>query len=682
MQLCLSKDSRELLENGTGEGGRNATGAKLARDLIGTATELQTMSVRFVNDPRQLFDQYCARCSPPIERSEADSIWNSAEKSGPGASLSNDKIQTCIEAWQQRPNSGAKGSPKPQSNVVPMVRGEVAVDDFTKSEEYRSDFEHYQDEESRLAALAEARYSTKSEQYWLGHSKVYIACGGQTRSNIRNAWMAQAAMIGQMLAALSPRRIRILPCDDDVLPQVAMAWIIMEGAKGAGKSPLFFACMAIMNALFAIERSRNLEVEATKRLIKKLETDGNLPDDIIIEPHLWNSKPEIQIGNFSQASLRDALAAGEYWPSISKKMFEAGLSTQKLQSASFMLFNREAVSMFEDLGAFNQSETGVKAFLAGCWASELTKEVKRTSSVRLNPEDAGVGMLVAVQEGTLGNILAGEVRRKRGAVDTGFGSRFMPVHIHNTAKSTVKEFKQRDYNKAKAVVEDLQPLVLQLAALLNQIDQYVQCDQDATIYYRDTWVPWVNSRKPDWSTEWLAGYDAKLSQNVFRMAWLFRCNEMLDALAEGTTPQVIITLTAMARAIEYVQCAEAVVMYELAVLAKNQTLYEKAKDAEKQQSLIMSKFYVTLTSPDLAHQWVKTQRDAGVSTFRALTKKINGKTRATLKTNGVDVNIVLKPIWDGLEFAPTATENGVGGSVDGDDVDYSVTITYDAETAA
>jgi hypothetical protein len=165
-------------------------------------------------------------------------------------------MEVCIAAWQkrqQRPANGTKGSPNVQSNVVPMVRGEVAAEDFTQSEEYRSDYEHFRDEEARLEALAEARYTTKPEQFWLGHSKTYNACGGQIRPNIRNGWMAQAAIIGTALASLTPRRVRIMPCDADVLAQIALAWVIIEGAKSAGKSPVFFACMAFLNGLAAIE---------------------------------------------------------------------------------------------------------------------------------------------------------------------------------------------------------------------------------------------------------------------------------------------------------------------------------------------------------------------------------------------------------------------------------------------
>lgn len=111
--VCTAPSTRKAVSDGVGEGGRNDAGAKIARDLIGAAAALQDMGQRYEGDPRQLFDQFCCHCSPPIDGKEADQIWASAEKSQPGASLTDDKIKSCIAAWQkrqQRPSS--KGQPK------------------------------------------------------------------------------------------------------------------------------------------------------------------------------------------------------------------------------------------------------------------------------------------------------------------------------------------------------------------------------------------------------------------------------------------------------------------------------------------------------------------------------------------------------------------------------------------
>jgi hypothetical protein len=117
---CLSKGDRDLIDNGIGEGGRNASGAKLARNLIGTANRLQHLGHRFEGDPRQVFDDYCSHCSPPLDTREAEVIWKSASNDNPTATLTDDAIENCIKAWQK--NQGVKNhqtqSPI-KNNVVP-----------------------------------------------------------------------------------------------------------------------------------------------------------------------------------------------------------------------------------------------------------------------------------------------------------------------------------------------------------------------------------------------------------------------------------------------------------------------------------------------------------------------------------------------------------------------------------
>ena len=59
LEDCLAKSSRNLL-NGISEGGRNEAGAKLARDLIGTANYLRTIGQQFDGDPRQFLEDFTA----------------------------------------------------------------------------------------------------------------------------------------------------------------------------------------------------------------------------------------------------------------------------------------------------------------------------------------------------------------------------------------------------------------------------------------------------------------------------------------------------------------------------------------------------------------------------------------------------------------------------------------------
>ena len=95
----MSKESRALLESGVSQGGRNTQGAKLARDLIGTASHLQGIGQRFEGDARRFLDDYAARCNPPLPDKEVEAIWRSAEKDRPGPSCKPEGVEACIRGW-------------------------------------------------------------------------------------------------------------------------------------------------------------------------------------------------------------------------------------------------------------------------------------------------------------------------------------------------------------------------------------------------------------------------------------------------------------------------------------------------------------------------------------------------------------------------------------------------------
>ncbi|MBD2016161.1 DUF3987 domain-containing protein [Microcoleus sp. FACHB-53] len=95
----LTKDDRALIDQGAGQGSRNDSGAKLARNLLGTAERLKYLGIRFSDDPRHLFHDYCYRCTPSLSTSEADTIWKTAQKDNPTSSLSDDALENCAKAW-------------------------------------------------------------------------------------------------------------------------------------------------------------------------------------------------------------------------------------------------------------------------------------------------------------------------------------------------------------------------------------------------------------------------------------------------------------------------------------------------------------------------------------------------------------------------------------------------------
>ncbi len=99
LEVCLSKESRTLLASGISVGGRNNGGAKLARDLIGTANYLQTIWQQSSGNPRQLLDEYASRCTPPLPAKEVEAIWKSAEKDRPSPSCKPEGVDSCIKGW-------------------------------------------------------------------------------------------------------------------------------------------------------------------------------------------------------------------------------------------------------------------------------------------------------------------------------------------------------------------------------------------------------------------------------------------------------------------------------------------------------------------------------------------------------------------------------------------------------
>ncbi len=118
LESCLTLSDRQLIEQGVSEGGRNSNGAKLARNLIGTASRLVELGISFDGSPRQIFDDYCGRCTPPLDTKEAEIIWRSASKDNPTPSLTDDALAVCIQAWEKKHRTCQPNQqPKPRSWV-------------------------------------------------------------------------------------------------------------------------------------------------------------------------------------------------------------------------------------------------------------------------------------------------------------------------------------------------------------------------------------------------------------------------------------------------------------------------------------------------------------------------------------------------------------------------------------
>ncbi|MDJ0516773.1 MAG: DUF3987 domain-containing protein [Trichodesmium sp. MO_231.B1] len=146
LENCLTQDDMALIDSGEVKGGRDNAGAKLARNLIGTAKRLDYLGYSYRGDPRKLFDDYCSRCTPPLDIKEANRIWRSAEKSNPTSTLTDDFLKSSVE--RESKNKSASDSSKFSINNNTTDK-EVALSDKQLKQEITKLINTNEDEVSR-----------------------------------------------------------------------------------------------------------------------------------------------------------------------------------------------------------------------------------------------------------------------------------------------------------------------------------------------------------------------------------------------------------------------------------------------------------------------------------------------------------------------------------------------------
>ncbi len=127
LKNCISNQNLELM-SGAIDGGRNAAGVRLSKDLIGAANYLEAKGIDFEGDPRGLFDEFCQNCTPPIGEGkddspdEPDKIWDWAERDNPQPSrnrFGDDGLDNIIEAWELKNDPSDKSQRCPYFTSSP-----------------------------------------------------------------------------------------------------------------------------------------------------------------------------------------------------------------------------------------------------------------------------------------------------------------------------------------------------------------------------------------------------------------------------------------------------------------------------------------------------------------------------------------------------------------------------------
>lgn len=138
LDYCLTLANQEKLKNGvdTKVTSRNFAAATLARDLLGCDNWLKDGGQPYAGVPRTLFDEFCAKCTPPIGKGEKDDpdepnkIWKSAEDSNPtpGCMYKNPHaMYRRLKSWA-RENSGEELVNPPELSIAKDVYHDLFKD--------------------------------------------------------------------------------------------------------------------------------------------------------------------------------------------------------------------------------------------------------------------------------------------------------------------------------------------------------------------------------------------------------------------------------------------------------------------------------------------------------------------------------------------------------------------------
>ncbi|BAY78387.1 hypothetical protein NIES25_48610 [Nostoc linckia NIES-25] len=269
---CLSKDDRILIDSGQAQGGRNSAGAKLARNLIGTAARLTHLGHKYSDEPRRLFDDFCSRCSPPIDAKEADLIWRSAQKDNPTATLSDDALENCIKAWQRQqtpsihhtisaPTTATKSSTndlisKIQTLIdkdLPKFKLEALLPEVAEQTGrstndirriYYALLKEHQTTEERQAASKQIPKLLEAQQTRIDPFSIFWGDGGQFAHALTNVASAMPTSVENLITTLIPAlgsrmgtAARIIINPNSGYNQPAIYWSCIVAPTGRLKTP-------------------------------------------------------------------------------------------------------------------------------------------------------------------------------------------------------------------------------------------------------------------------------------------------------------------------------------------------------------------------------------------------------------------------------------------------------------
>lgn len=138
LERLLSKEHRQWVESGVGEGSRNQSGFALAVDAIGVELRIPQMGLAVDGNARDLLWQFGSRCHPPLDERELEGIYRSAERSNPQPCLDDDKL---IAIAKGKGSQRRLNKPVTSNNPQSERQDEVGSDEKESSDVFKQAME-------------------------------------------------------------------------------------------------------------------------------------------------------------------------------------------------------------------------------------------------------------------------------------------------------------------------------------------------------------------------------------------------------------------------------------------------------------------------------------------------------------------------------------------------------------
>lgn len=428
LQVCLSRENRERLENGTGEGERNSSGYALACDLIAVVQYFNSQGQTYEGNPENLFYHYGSRCSPPLEDKELQSIWKSASQRTGTPALPTEYITNCIKAWAWKQlgqlgnhheplafqNSGKQAtsidsavpskllSPEQVTVAIEAILAKDLLPTELATERVRlrgasttseREFDQLWQTVEQERELRESRLDRKEEieqLLQLSHDQLNLSqileptIAKPMEQFAERVGATSAAMLLSMLSAIASlcrigtRLILNQASDFDALP---ILYTAIVADSGSGKSP---AQKETMKPLF------RLQEEAEEQYKRDLEA--------------WQADCKVAKENGEEAPLEKPVPQEYITGDVTREAIAVIQASQP--DYGFLGWNDELSALFNSQNAYRGGRGSDKeALLSGRDGSPV--KVNRASGKRIYAKQAAYSITGTTQPGTLRQLMGG-----------------------------------------------------------------------------------------------------------------------------------------------------------------------------------------------------------------------------------------------------------------------------------